>query len=101
MGTTGAAHVDVAAVHAVAREYEAASAIVDAAVRNQLSALAFGGATAGRAHLAHGDALRRAVNDVVVGLRQWSRAAAEIAAVLHASADRYRESDLRSGERLG
>ncbi|MGE2832410.1 type VII secretion target [Mycobacterium sp. SMC-4] len=101
MGTTGAAHVDAAAVRAAAREYDAASALIDAAVRNHVSALAFGGATAGRAYLAHGDALCRAVDNVATGLRQWSRAAAEIAAALHACADRYRDADLRAADRVG
>lgn len=100
MGTTGSAHVDVAAVRAVAREYDVASALIAAAMRNHLSALAFGGATAGRAYLAHGDALRREVDNVAAGLRQWSRAAAEIAAVLHACADRYQDVDVRAAERI-
>ncbi|MEZ0340076.1 type VII secretion target [Mycobacterium sp. pV006] len=101
MGTTDAAHVDVAAVHAVAREYEAASSLIDAALRNHMSALTFGGATAGQAYAAHGDALRDALHGLTVGLREWSRAAAEIAAVLHAGADRYRHADLAARERLG
>lgn len=101
MGTTDAAHVDVAAVHTVAREYEAASSLIDAALRNHMSALSFGAATAGQAYLIHGDALRRGMNELTAGLRQWSRAAAEIAIVLRAGADRYHDVDVRAGERLG
>ncbi len=88
-------------MRAIAREYEAASLIVDGAVRHHLSALAFGGAVAGRAYVAHGESLRAALDDVVTALRQWSRASAEIATVLQASADRYRDADARAAERVG
>jgi hypothetical protein len=98
MGTTG---VDVPRVRAIAREYETAAGIVDGVVRNQLGALVFGGATAGRAYVAHGEALRGALDDVVLALRHWSRAAAEIAAVLRSSADRYVDADARAAERVG
>jgi hypothetical protein len=101
MGQPDVARVDVAALHAVARQYEAASDIVEAAVRTHLTGLSFDGATAGRMHVAHGDALRAAVDHVVGQLRQWSRAAAEIAAALRASADRYAEADARSARRVG
>ncbi|UXA19038.1 ESX-1 secretion-associated protein [Mycobacterium sp. SMC-4] len=101
MGTSGAVHVDLAAMRAAAREYEAASSLIDAAVRNHLSALSFDGATAGRAYVAHGDALRSALETVATALRQWSRAASEIAAELHACADRYRDADIRTGRQVG
>jgi hypothetical protein len=101
MGQPDVARVDVAAVHAVARQYEAAAGIVDAAVRTHLTGLVFDGATAGRAHVARGDALRTAVDRVVDQLRQWSRAAAEIAAALRASADRYAEADANAANRVG
>ncbi|MGP4057338.1 ESX-1 secretion-associated protein [Mycobacterium sp. 4D054] len=101
MGTSGAARVDTAAVRAIAREYETAASILDSTVRHHLSGLAFDGATAGRAHVAHGDALRDKLSDVVTTLREWSRAAQEIAAALRASADRYQAADLRAAERLG
>ncbi|KWX66040.1 type VII secretion target [Mycobacterium sp. NAZ190054] len=101
MGTSGAARVDTVAVRAVAREYETAAAILDATVRTRLSGLEFGGAAAGRAHVAHGDALRDKLFDVVTTLRQWSRAAEEIAAALRASADRYQGADARAAERVG
>ena len=66
--------VDVAALIGVARQYEAVADIVDGAVRSHLTGLAFDGAAAGRMHVARGDALRHAVDDVVDQLRQWSRA---------------------------
>src|SRR5262245_58533037 len=97
----GQARVDVAALHAIAREYESAAGIVDGAVRTHLAGLAFDGASAGRVHVARGDALRAAVDHVVDRLRQWSRAAEEIAAALHASADRYAEADLSAAQRVG
>jgi len=101
MGQSEVARVDVAALHAVARHYEAAAHIVDGAVRTHLTGLVFDGAVAGRMHAARGDALRIAVDHVADQLRQWSRAAAEIAAALHASADRYAEADARAARRVG
>jgi hypothetical protein len=98
MGTTG---VDAGMVRAIAREYETAAGIVDGAARHHLGALTFGGSTAGRAYVAHGEALRGALDEVVLALRQWSRAAAEIASVLQCSADRYAEADARAAERVG
>jgi hypothetical protein len=91
----------MAALHAVARQYEAVAGIVDGAVRTHLAGLTFGGAVAGRIHVARGDALRTAVDDVVDQLREWSRAAAEIAAALHASADRYVEADISAARAIG
>jgi hypothetical protein len=101
MGQPEAARVDVAALHAVARQYEAVADIVEAAVRTHLTGLMFDGAVAGRVHIARGDALRVAVGHVVDQLRQWSRASAEIAALLRASADRYAEADVSAARRLG
>ncbi|MGE0215012.1 type VII secretion target [Mycolicibacterium sp.] len=98
MGTTG---VDVGAVRAVAREYETAAQIVDAAVRIHLGALAFGSATAGRDYAGHGEAVHGALTGLAGSLRQWSRAAGEIAAALRASADRYQDADARAAERVG
>jgi hypothetical protein len=101
MGQPEVARVDVPALHAVARQYEAAADIVEGSVRTHLTGLAFDGALAGRMHAARGDALRTAVDHVVDQLRQWSRAATEIAAALRASADRYAEADDRAGWRVG
>jgi hypothetical protein len=101
MGQPEVARVDVAALHAVARQYEAAAGIVDGAVRTHLTGLGFDGAAAGRMHVARGDALHAAVDHVVDQLRQWSRAALEIAATLRASADQYAEADARAARRVG
>lgn len=101
MGEPDIARVDVAAVHDVARQYDAASDIVDAAVRTHLTGLRFDGAVAGRVHAAQGDAVRLAVDDLVHRLQQWTRAAAEIAAELRSCADRYVDVDVRGARRIG
>jgi len=84
-----------------ARQYDAAADIVDTAIRTHLTGLRFDGAAAGRMHTAHGDALRLAVDDVVARLRQWSRAATEIAVELRACVDRYVDIDSAGARRLG
>jgi len=101
VGEPDIARVDVAALHDVARQYDAASDIVDAAVRTHLTGLRFDGAVAGRVHAAQGDALRLAVDDLVHRLQQWTRAAAEIAAELRSCADRYVDVDVRGARRIG
>jgi hypothetical protein len=101
MGQTDAARVDLPALLDIARQYQAAADIVDGAVRTHLSGLAFDGATAGRMHVARGDAVRAAINHIVDQLRQWSRASTEIAAALRASADRYADADVRAARRVG
>ncbi|AGB21518.1 Protein of unknown function (DUF2580) [Mycobacterium sp. JS623] len=101
MGQAEVARVDVSALHAVARQYETVADIVDGAVRTHLSGLMFDGAAAGRAHVARGDGLRTAVDHVVDQLWQWSIAAAEIAAALRTSADRYTEADVSAARRVG
>jgi Excreted virulence factor EspC, type VII ESX diderm len=101
MGEPDVARVDVAALIGVARQYDAVADIVDGAVRSHLTGLAFDGAVAGRMHVARGDALRCAVDNVVNQLRQWSRASAEIAAALRVSADRYAEADAHAARRVG
>lgn len=85
----------------VARQYDTASDIVDAAVRTHLTGLRFDGAVAGRVHAAQGDALRRAVDDLAHRLQQWARAGAEIAAELRSCADRYVDVDARGARRIG
>jgi len=101
MGQPNAARVDVAALIAVARQYDTVADIVDGAVRSHLTGLAFDGATAGRMHVARGDALRYAVDHVVDQLVQWSRASAEIAAALRTSADRYAAADADAARLVG
>ncbi len=92
--------VDVAAVHRVADLFGAAADLIDGAVRGQLAMLAFGGAGAGRAYTARGDALRDELERVAAELSQWSRASVEIAAALRAGADRYAEAELYAAARI-
>ena len=101
MGEPDFARVDVAAVLDAARQYDAAADIVDTAIRNHLTGLRFDGAAAGRIHTANGDAVRIAVDDVIDRLRQWARAAVEIAAELRSCADRYVDIDDRAARRIG
>jgi Excreted virulence factor EspC, type VII ESX diderm len=101
MGELDVARVDVAALLTVARQYDTVAQIIDDAVRDHLAGLAFGGACAGRMHVARGEALRSAVDDIVMQVRGWSRAATEIAATLRDSADRYAQADARAADRVG
>lgn len=84
-----------------ARQYDVAADLVDEAVRTHLTGLRFDGAVAGRVHTARGDALRLAVDDLAHRLRQWSRAATEIAVELRSCADRYVEVDAVGAQRIG
>ena len=74
--------------------------IIDAAVANNLTWLAFNGARAGQAHDACGDALRSALERLAAELSRWSRATAEIGAALRAGADRYADADLYAAARI-
>lgn len=98
MGSTG---VDVGALRAVAGEYERAAEIVGRAVRDHLQQLAFGGSTAGRAYVAHGEELQAALRDLTASVSEWARAAGEIATALDVSIDRYVDADGRAAGRLG
>ncbi len=100
MGPTHTAGVDPAALRAAAREYDTAADIIDIAVRTHLSGLRFAGATAGRCHSAHGDAMRARLEALTDVARQWSRACAEVSAALRASADRYIDADAGAARRL-
>jgi hypothetical protein len=92
--------VDVAAVHRVADQLDTAAELIDGAVGNHLGGLAFGGANAGRAHAARGDALRVELDRLTAEVSQWSRAAVEIAAALRAGADRYADAELYAAARI-
>ena len=94
------ARIDVAAVRAVADRIDAATELIDDAVANHLARLTFGGALAGLAHAARGDALRGGLDRLAAELSQWSRAAVEIAVALRAGADRYAEADLYAAARI-
>jgi Excreted virulence factor EspC, type VII ESX diderm len=101
MGEPHVTRVDIAAVRAVAHEFDTAAELLDNAVSTHLARLAFDGATAGRDHIARGDALRGALDRLSGELLEWSRAAAEIAAALQAGADRYADAELHSAARVG
>lgn len=92
--------VDAAATHRVAGQFEAAAELIDGAVGEHLTRLAFGGAAAGRAHTARGEALRAELERLTAELSGWSRACAEIAAALRASAGRYEEAELYAAARI-
>ena len=91
---------DSRAVDGVADQLGAAAELIDGAVGNHLAQLAFGGASAGRAHTARGDALRVELERLAAEVSRWSRAAVEIAAALRAGADRYTEAELYAVARI-
>lgn len=96
----GHAGIDVAAVRAVADQFEAAAELLDRAAGDHLARLTFGGHSAGRAYAARGDALRVVLQHLAAELAQWSRAAGEIAAALRAGAGRYADAELYAAARI-
>ncbi|MBX7451983.1 ESX-1 secretion-associated protein [Mycolicibacterium sp. 3033] len=98
MGSTG---VDVGALRAVAGEYERVADIVGRAVRDQLQQLTFGGSTAGRSYVVHGEALQAALRDLAASASEWCRAAGEIASALDVTVDRYVDADHGAAGRVG
>ncbi|OBH76480.1 hypothetical protein A5681_00625 [Mycobacterium scrofulaceum] len=92
--------IDVPATHRIADQFRAAADLLDRALSDQLGRLAFGGAGAGRAHTARGDALRVEVERLTAEVAQWSRVSAEIAAALRTSADRYADAELYAAQRI-
>ncbi|WP_396899150.1 type VII secretion target [Mycolicibacterium sp.] len=101
MGHVDAARIDVAALLQLAGEYDAVADMVDAAARARLNGTVFDGASAGRAHIHHGDAVRLAVDDLTDVLREWTRSAREIATAVRTSADRYVVADAHASNRVG
>lgn len=91
---------DSSGVHRVADQLDAAAELLDRAVGDHLARLAFGGAGAGRAHTARGDALRAQLERLTAEVTQWSRAAADTAAALRAGADRYADAELYAAARI-
>ena len=98
MGNT---RVDTAAVYAAAQRFDAAAELLDSALRTHLAGLGFGGSTAGRAHIARGEALSAALRTLGGELVHWSRAAEEIGAALRAGADRYVDAETNAVGVLG
>lgn len=101
MGQRHLARVDTGTIRAVAAQFQDTADLLDDAVRRQLSRLTFDGASAGRAHVGHGDALRQALHRLETDLAAWSRAAAEIAVALRSSADRYADAEAGAAARIG
>lgn len=93
MGNT---RVDTAAVRAAAQHFDTAADVLGGASLNRLQ---FDGSMAGRTHIAHGAALRSALDRLGAEVVQWSRAAEEIAAALRVTADRYGDAELRAAAR--
>ncbi|BBY98572.1 hypothetical protein [Mycolicibacterium fallax] len=93
MGIPAGTSVDLAAVDAVAGRFNALAAGLAECGRNGLSRLLFDGVTAGRAHLAAGQGVRRAVDPLAAELAAWALAAAEIGAGLSCGARRYRDAE--------
>jgi hypothetical protein len=91
---------DSSAVLGVADQMGAAAELLDRAVADHLAQLAFGGAVAGRAHAARGEALRVQLERLAVEVTQWSRAAAEAAAALRAGAENYTDAELYAAARI-
>jgi hypothetical protein len=95
-----ATEVDAASVHRVADQLSAAAELINGAVADHLSGLAFNGANAGRAYTARGDALRGELERLTTQLSQWSRASVEIAEALRAGVDRYADAELYAAARI-
>lgn len=91
---------DNSAMHSVADQLGAAAELLDRAAGDHLARLAFGGAGAGRAHAARGDALRAELQRLTAEVTRWSRASAEAAAALRAGADRYADAELYAAARI-
>lgn len=100
MGAVRVARVDGAALVSIAAQYDAVADIVESVVGTHLSALSFDGYAAGRDHTAHGEALRAALDDVVVALRVWARSAGGVASELRVSAARYAQADADTASRV-
>ena len=90
--------VDVAALRAVADHFDSVAQSVARAARARLR---FGGAVAGRAHTADGEALRRTFDLLSVDLTGWARAADETGTGLRCGADCYVKSERVAAERVG
>jgi uncharacterized protein YukE len=101
MGQQDLTRFDAAAVQAVANRFDDSAGLIDNAAHTHLGGLAFGGAGAGQAHIAHGDALHTALSRLTVELSQWARATREIATALRTTAGRYDEADSHAAARIG
>lgn len=94
-------HVDADALRAAAHGYDAVAESVGIVVATTLGRPMFDGALAGRRHVAHGNAVRGALDDLTGAMRRWATAADEIAHLLRTSADRYAVADDHAASRTG
>lgn len=94
-------YVDTAVLHAVADRFDSSAETITSVIRLRLGRLGFSGASAGRAHVADGDELRRALERWPAELMQWSRASAEIATALRVGAQRYAEAEQQTAAGIG
>ncbi|OBG79081.1 MULTISPECIES: type VII secretion target [unclassified Mycobacterium] len=92
--------IDVAAAYRVAGQLEAAAELIGRAVSDHLARLGFGGAVAGRAHAARGDALRGELERLAAAVSQWWQASVEVAGNVRSSADRYAEAEAYATQRI-
>ena len=92
----GNIRVDTAAVRAAAQRFDSAAEVLGGVSLNRLQ---FDGSVAGRMHVAHGHALRSALDRLAAEVAQWSRAAEEVAVALRVTADRYGDAELRAAAR--
>jgi hypothetical protein len=92
--------VDVTSVDRVADRLGAAAELIDDALDTHLARLTYGGASAGRAYTARGDALRAGLQRLATELSQWSRATVDVAVALRASAERYMDAELHAAKRI-
>lgn len=90
MGNT---RVDCVGVRAAAQRFDASAEVLGGIPLNRLR---FDAHAAGRAHTAHGDAVRAALGRLTGEVTQWTRAAQEVAAALRVTADRYGDAELRA-----
>jgi uncharacterized protein YukE len=96
MGNT---RVDAAALCDAGQQFAAAADILETAARRMV--LVFTGSVAGRAHGVSGERLHDALTQLYAGLREWARAADEIATGLRSGAEYYSEAEDRAAAVLG
>jgi len=101
MGEFDRASVDADALRAAAHGYDTVAETIDTVIRTTLCRPVFDGASAGRRHVAHGNVIRGALDDLTGAMRQWATAADEIAHLLRASAGRYAVADAHAASRVG
>lgn len=98
MGHSTTANIDTAVLITVADRFDGVATLLERAGRSRLG---FSGAHAGSAHTAGGDAVRRCMEQLLVDIQGWARAAAEIGVALRSGARRYRDADEAAAGGLG